>query len=341
MILPKNVICCSDRNSVGLFQKMAQASSSSASPTITATWNTRKLFNTFSDQEAAVNWSIEQGILPGSRICSRHRSPCSLKFNRAYPQGGWICSRGDFTRSVYYGSFFSEETSGSSIRLSLPEVYHLLYCWCYDQPIRFAMNETNVSSATVVEYYNYFNQLADQEISHTFSTSKIGGYGWEVQIDESKFGSRKYNVGRVVEGTWVLGMIARNGNQSSLRMIVCPNNSRSRETLKPLILQNIAPGSVIYTDCWQGYSNIEEMDQDFQHFSVNHTNNFVNPETGAHTNAIEGSWKDAKQRYKAKNVPQEKFQQWLNGYQWKRNIKKKKLDPFQEAVNLIKKFYSV
>jgi hypothetical protein len=31
----------------------------------------------------------------------------------------------------------------------------------------------------------------------------IGGEGVLVEIDESKFGHRKYNVGRVVEGTWI------------------------------------------------------------------------------------------------------------------------------------------
>ena len=32
---------------------------------------------------------------------------------------------------------------------------------------------------------------------------KIGGEGKVVEIDELKFGKRKYNVGRVVEGQWV------------------------------------------------------------------------------------------------------------------------------------------
>ena len=35
--------------------------------------------------------------------------------------------------------------------------------------------------------------------------SMIGGPGRTVEIDEAKFGKKKYNRGRIVEGQWVLG----------------------------------------------------------------------------------------------------------------------------------------
>ena len=41
----------------------------------------------------------------------------------------------------------------------------------------------------------------------TFVPTIIGGPGSIIEIDESKFGKRKYNQGRYVEGHWVFGGI--------------------------------------------------------------------------------------------------------------------------------------
>jgi hypothetical protein len=41
------------------------------------------------------------------------------------------------------------------------------------------------------------------------TSGKIGGPGTIVEMDESKFGKRKYNRGRRVVGKWVLGKIER------------------------------------------------------------------------------------------------------------------------------------
>ena len=37
------------------------------------------------------------------------------------------------------------------------------------------------------------------------TTPKIGGPGRIVEVDEAKFGKRKYQRGRIVQGSWVLG----------------------------------------------------------------------------------------------------------------------------------------
>ena len=116
-----------------------------------------------------------------------------------------------------------------------------------------------------------------------------------VEIDESKFGKRKYNRGRMVEGTWVLGGIERETNHCFLTS--CPANRRNEATLLPIIQQFVLPGTKIITDGWKAYINLGQ--HGYVHMDVNHSEDFVNPATGAHTNRIEGTWTHAK--YKAIN----------------------------------------
>jgi hypothetical protein len=49
----------------------------------------------------------------------------------------------------------------------------------------------------------------------------------------------------------------------------------------------VEPGTTIIHDSWSSYNKIEEFKK-FKSLSVNHKYNFKDPETGAHTNKIEG-----------------------------------------------------
>ncbi|CAC5396874.1 unnamed protein product [Mytilus coruscus] len=64
--------------------------------------------------------------------------------------------------------------------------------------------------------------------------------------------------------------------------------NRTKETLLKLIKDNIKPGTTIISDCWKAYDFLGS--EGFEHLKVNHSVNFVDPETGAHTNTIESTW---------------------------------------------------
>ena len=51
--------------------------------------------------------------------------------------------------------------------------------------------------------------LIIEAIGENIMNEKVGGMGIEVEIDESKFGRRKYNRGKRVEGVWVIGAVER------------------------------------------------------------------------------------------------------------------------------------
>ena len=77
---------------------------------------------------------------------------------------------------------------------------------------------------------------------------------------------------------------------------------RTANTLVSIISENILPGTTVISDCWKAYSSLNS--EGFSHLTVNHSVNFVDPETGAHTNTIESTWRALK-----KSIP---TQTWNN-----------------------------
>ena len=89
-----------------------------------------------------------------------------------------------------------------------------------------------------------------------------------------------------------------------------PVMKRDAETLLPIIQAFIHPESIIMTDKWGTYNSIDQLEQGYQHQTVNHSKNLVDPETGACTNRIESKWcqlkpKIPKRRYSFENVGEE------------------------------------
>jgi transposase len=90
-----------------------------------------------------------------------------------------------------------------------------------------------------------------------------------VEVDESKFGRRKYNR---VEGAWVLGGVERT-EARKLFVVEVPN--RRAETLLKIIKKYVHVGSIIYTDMFASYNGLER-ELGHLHFTVNHSQGFLN-----------------------------------------------------------------
>ena len=63
---------------------------------------------------------------------------------------------------------------------------------------------------------------------------------------------------------------------------------RDHHVLIPIIKQHVRSRTLIITDGWKGYLPITT--HGHLHEDVNHSQNFVIPSTGSHTNTIEGCW---------------------------------------------------
>jgi transposase-like protein len=104
----------------------------------------------------------------------------------------------------------------------------------------------------------------------------IGGVGKVVEVDESKFGTRKYRQGRYVKGQWVFGGVQRGSGRTFLETV----NDRSADTIIELIKKWIRPGTTVVTDCWATCRSLP--DEGFNHLRVHHSITFVDEDRGSH-----------------------------------------------------------
>ena len=142
----------------------------------------------------------------------------------------------------------------------------------------------------------------------------MGGEGCIVQIDESLFaGKRKYNGGRLLAqdvgarpgprggrrrtsygdrmvGPWVFGMLLIRNDYREIRMFYV--KKRDAATLIPIIRKHVLPGTEIHYDQWAAYRNLSKYG--YVHKTVNHSENFVDPNSGAHTQNVECWWHHVK-----------------------------------------------
>ena len=148
----------------------------------------------------------------------------------------------------------------------------------------------------------------------------IGGDGVEVEIDESKFGKRKYHQGHRVEGQWVFG---GHEKYDKSKIFMIPVNNRKAATLERIIKKWIKPKSIIHSNCWKAYSKLSQMG--YTHVTVNHSKEFFNEETAACTNAIESEWRHAKISMPKYGVHKGLHVGYLAEFMWRRKYNSDKL----------------
>jgi hypothetical protein len=164
------------------------------------------LYELLRDTENIHSWLRDRGILGDfSGPCDR----CSdgfLRLNRdeSYSKDGyvWSCSKRLCYRkiSIREGSWFR------SSHLTISQILKLTYYWVYKLPNHFVKFQLDIGSDhTLVDWYNFAREVCTEIIQR--NSEIFGGPGITVEIDESKFGKRKYNRGRRVDGAWVFGGI--------------------------------------------------------------------------------------------------------------------------------------
>ena len=168
--------------------------------------------------------------------------------------------------------------------LSLELIFELIYLWIHKMTNAEIEHELRISHQTIIEWTSFFREVCINDVLHCSQP-----IGVEAEIDESKFGKRKYHKGCRVEGQWVFRGCEKY-NKSKIFMI--PVSKRDCKTLIPIIQKWILPRSIIHSDCWKAYNQLQQLG--YKHVTVNHSKEFYNESNAACTNAIESDWRHAK-----------------------------------------------
>ena len=274
-----------------------------------------ELQDIFANEQLAIQYLHAHGCLEIPDVCPQCGWNVEYRPNRniRVKCGRRACvqNNGTFTQSIFDSTFFM----GSRIKANV--LLHFLY-------LLFVWGTSNKqveahfwwSSKTTVDWMRFVQQLMGEMVLDNIENYQVGGPGIEVQVDEAKLGKRKYNRGHRVEGVWVFGGVEKTEERKCF-LIRVPN--RSRETLFAAIRKFILPGSIIVSDCWRGYHGVDEIEGFFfEHETVKHSQNFVDPVTLACTNTIEGTWVGVKQLCPVRRRTVAGVQGCLLEFMWRR-----------------------
>ena len=214
-----------------------------------------RLCKILTDHNGCIEWCKEHDLLVSSVKCPRAECSNALSWTvRSSSRDGykWRCSKRGCNgmASICQNSWFS----GSKLSIE-----------------------------KILDWYNYCREVCADRIMNHYA-GPIGGPGTTVGIDESKFGKMKYHRGRPIEGKWVFGGICR----ETKACFLVPVERRDRDTLLPIIRAHILPGTRVMSDLWKAYDCLKN--EGYDHLTVNHSLNFVDPDTGAYTQGIENTW---------------------------------------------------
>ena len=191
----------------------------------------------------------------------------------------------------------------------------IIYFWSRQYSNAEIEVKMRASSNTVVDWLKIVRGVCE---THIFdNNAMIGGPGRTVAIGESKFFHRKYHRGRYRDGQWVFDAI---DVDDASQCVLVPVERRDAATLEGIIQNRIRVGTRIWSDEWKAYTNIERLG--YTLYTVNHSENFVCPHSGVHTNNIEGMWAKAKRKFRhMSGTSEDNFGGYLEEFVWLKRYK--------------------
>lgn len=276
-------------------------------------------------------------VIPKEFECPKGHGPMALVIKQDC--FWWRCSdysvvlkkkqkrvRCDFMQSVRKDTFFHNS------KLTIRQICMFVNLWLDNASLKLIGKQCGIISNNArTDWASFCREVLFDKV--LIDIKPIGGAGKVVEIDESKFGKRKYHRGHHVEGQWVFGGIERDSGEC----FMVPVERRDKETLLPIIKNWILPGTTIMSDCWKAYDCLT--DEGYMHQKVNHSIEFVDSQSGACTNRIEASWNAAKRTIEASGRRKQFYHGYLSKYMFQKRCQLQKLDQFKEFMKAAGKLY--
>ena len=136
----------------------------------------------------------------------------------------------------------------------------------------------------MIEIHNFCREVYSKYFES--NPMKLSGSGVAIQIDESCFLHKpKFHRGRApIKPLLVFGILDTSTTPSLRYMEIV--EARNAHTLLPIIRKVVYPQTIVHSDQWKAYHNIEK-ELGLSYHTVNHSINFVDKTTGMHPQAIE------------------------------------------------------
>lgn len=259
-----------------------------------------------------------------SKNCDGCKQEMKPRKRKGEYTGRYRCNKCGKDRSLF------DETIFYQAKLSRGTILMIGYYWLNDATSSQIQNMLGLTDKTVKYWLDLFKLSIEGDIKSDENEGMIGGPDIVVEIDESKFGKRKYHRGHRVEGVWVLGGVERTPER---RIFAVTVPDRTEETLLRVIRRYVHPGSIIHTDCWRGYNTEHLNELEYLHSTVNHSEHYKDPITGCHTNTIEGTWRGIKMKVPASQRREKLVDPYLLTFVWKRRNAKDLWNSFLNAIN--------
>jgi transposase-like protein len=225
----------------------------------------------FPDNDACLEYLKEKRYPDGMAYCDSEKCKQERKHHRVTGRPAYACDYCGKMISPMAGTIFHKSST------SLRTWFHAMYlmgstrCGISAKQIQ---RETGVTYKTAWRMFKQIRSLMSEDI-------KLGGR-W-VEVDESGFGGTSKRVNTVRKPkTTVVGFVERQGR---VKAVVA--DDRKKATLLPLIKQYVLPKSIIFTDNFSSYDDINP--NLYKHRRVNHSAG-VYVVGDSHTQTIEGFW---------------------------------------------------